>query len=122
MRVVASVLLAVLCAANASHHQMHNHVNRVLRKLNSIVPEPIPNASTHFYNNAVLDHFLDSVASPEAPKWSQRYFVDQTHRCGAGCPVFLLIGGEDSQGDARLSCPSRYDTVASQVLLHLGSS
>jgi len=98
MRVIAIVLVVVLCAANASHHRLHGHVNRVLRKLHSVVPEPSPNASTHFYIDAVLDHFLDSVASPQTPKWGQQFHVDQTHWCGAGCPVFLLIGGEDPQG------------------------
>merc|ERR1711865_335183 len=92
------VLLAILGAADASHHRLHNHVDRVLRKLHSVVPEATSNATTHFYNDAVLDHFLASVASPKAPKWSQRYYIDQTHWCGAGCPVFLYIGGEGPQG------------------------
>merc|ERR1712166_1418038 len=92
------LLLGMLCMANAHTLQLHNHVDRVLRKLHAVVPETATNATTHFYDSAVLDHFLASVASPKASKWSQRYYVDQTHWCGAGCPIFVYIGGEGPQG------------------------
>merc|ERR1712166_1014917 len=94
----ASVALGMLCMANAHTLQLHNHVDRVLRKLHAVVPETATNATTHFYDSAVLDHFLASVASPKASKWSQRHYVDQTHWCGAGCPIFVYIGGEGPQG------------------------
>lgn len=96
MRMRSSILFAVVCAAHA--HRLHNHVENVLRTLNSVSPEAITNATTHFYNGAVQDHFLASVASTPSPNWSQRYYVDQTHWCGAGCPVFVYIGGEGPQG------------------------
>ena len=92
------LLLGMLCMANAHTLQLHNHVDRVLRKLHAVVPETATNATTHFYDSAVLDHFLASVASPKASKWSQRFYVDQTHWCGAGCPIFVYIGGEGPQG------------------------
>jgi len=92
----SSILFAVVCAAHA--HRLHNHVDNVLRTLNSVSPEAITNATTHFYNDAVQDHFLASVVSTPSPTWSQRYYVDQTHWCGAECPVFVYIGGEGPQG------------------------
>jgi hypothetical protein len=53
-------------------------------------------ASTHFFDDAVLDHFSSSFAAP-SQKWSQRYYVDSTFWKGEGYPVFLYIGGEGPQ-------------------------
>ena len=43
----------------------------------------------------VRDHF--DVTNP-AVFWEQRFHVDSSFWCGAGCPVFLYIGGEGTQG------------------------
>merc|ERR1719353_814269 len=86
--------LLLVVGASASLHSLTNHVNHVL---SALAPAP-SNATKHFYTSAVLDHFLTSVASPApSPKWRQRFYVDQTHWCGTGCPVFVYIGGEGPQ-------------------------
>ena len=84
-----AMLLLLTCAATAVSVHHGNHVERVLG------PDRESNATVHFYNHAVLDHF-DGVAGRTF--WKQRYYVDQTHWCGNGCPIFLYIGGEGPQG------------------------
>eukprot|EP00873_Tetraselmis_striata_P009752 jgi/Tetstr1/430016/TSEL_019877.t1 len=51
------------------------------------------NSSTHFFTEAVLDHFGGAVGA-RGRTWRQRFHVDSTHWAGAGAPVFLYIGGE----------------------------
>ena len=68
-------------------------VNHVLRHLDA---PPPTNATTHFYKEAVLDHA--SPISGSDRHWRQRYYTDQTHWCGEGCPIFVYIGGEGPQG------------------------
>ena len=65
-----------------------HHVQQVL----SFLP-PATNATTHFFDNAILDHFGGPVSH-----WSQRFYIDQRYWCGDGCPIFLYIGGEGPQG------------------------
>ena len=52
--------------------------------------------STHFFVDAIRDHFTSSFVSGEV-KWSQRNYVDTTLWRGEGAPVFLYIGGEGPQ-------------------------
>ena len=69
-----------------------HHVQNVL----SFVAPAAANATTHFYRDAVLDHF--GGVGGASVRWSQRFYVDQRFWCGDGCPVFLYIGGEGPQG------------------------
>ena len=71
-----------------------NHVLDTLEKHTGV--KATSNATTHFYNDAVVDHFDDTVAAPIA-KWSQRYYSDDSFWGGEGYPVFLYIGGEGPQ-------------------------
>jgi len=71
-----------------------NHVLDTLEKRTGV--KATSNATTHFYNDAVVDHFDDTVAAPIA-KWSQRYYSDDSFWGGEGYPVFLYIGGEGPQ-------------------------
>lgn len=57
------------------------------------------NSSTHFFTEAVLDHFGGAVGA-RGRTWRQRFHVDSTHWAGAGAPVFLYIGGEGVRGPA----------------------
>lgn len=52
------------------------------------IVEGLANSTTFFFNGAILDHFRASVSAP-SKQWSQRYYVDQSVWCGAGCPVFV---------------------------------
>ncbi len=72
-----------------------HHVENVLRQLGDRA-EDGANSTTHFYDDATLDHF--GGVSGGAKRWSQRYYVDERYWCGSGCPVFLYIGGEGPQG------------------------
>lgn len=50
-------------------------------------------ASTHFFIEAVRDHF--GLSGGElGGTWRQRFHIDARHWDGAGAPVFLYIGGE----------------------------
>jgi hypothetical protein len=72
-----------------------NGVNHILKyHLGLDLQGGATNASTHFYGEAQLDHFDGATNAT----WKQRYYVDETHWCGAGCPIFLYIGGEGPQG------------------------
>eukprot|EP00466_Bigelowiella_natans_P015119 jgi/Bigna1/46144/estExt_Genewise1.C_20198 len=53
------------------------------------------NSTTHFYKNALLDHF---GGLSDEKHWLQRYYVDSSQWGGEGYPVFLYIGGEGPQG------------------------
>uniref|UniRef100_A0A7S3ZA24 Uncharacterized protein n=1 Tax=Lotharella globosa TaxID=91324 RepID=A0A7S3ZA24_9EUKA len=57
---------------------------------------PAANSTTHFYQDALLDHFANELG--DAQHWSQRFYVDDSHWGGEGYPVFLYIGGEGPQG------------------------
>ena len=80
----------LLSSAAPSLHGGH-HVQNVLAHLPAA-----HNSTTHFYDAAILDHF--SGVAGASHRWSQRFYVDQRFWCGAGCPVFLYIGGEGPQG------------------------
>jgi len=71
-----------------------NHVMDLLEKQTGV--KAASNATTHFYNDAVVDHFDDSATAPIA-KWSQRYYSDASFWGGEGYPIFLYIGGEGPQ-------------------------
>lgn len=55
-------------------------------------------APAQFYNEAIIDHFLDdSPPNDDTNKesfWSQRYYATDEHFAGPGSPIFLLMGGE----------------------------
>ena len=87
-----AVLLGVAVSPAASLRHGGHHVQNVLSQQQG---GHNSNASVHFYQQAVLDHFEWHGG---VTYWSQRYYVDDTHWCGAGCPVFLYIGGEGPQG------------------------
>lgn len=53
-------------------------------------------ATMHYYEEAIVDHFVASVAEPAL--WRQRYYVDDSQWGGEGSPIFLYIGGEGPQG------------------------
>lgn len=71
-------------------------VNHILKLLHGDSTSD-SNSTTHFYHEAVLDHFDSSVAAP-SPTWKQRYYCDESFWGGEGYPVFLYIGGEGPQG------------------------
>ena len=53
------------------------------------------NASTYFFNEAILDHYN---YPSQNDNWSQRYYIDETHWGGMDFPIFIYIGGEGPQG------------------------
>lgn len=62
--------------------------------LNGVGAE-VTEASTFFYNNAILDHTGD----PSKPQhWKQRYYIDDTFWKGDNFPIFLYVGGEGPIG------------------------
>ena len=77
---------------------LRHHLNTVL----DMLPKT-GNATTHFFNEAVVDHFgSSSEGSPPTNEqatqfWNQRFFVDQSFWCGEGCPIFVMIGGEGTE-------------------------
>ena len=85
MHVTLVCAIIPLCSGISLRHNLHE----VLELLES----PTSNATTHFFNEAVLDHF----GSDGARLWDQRFFVDQSMWCGEGCPIFLMIGGEGTE-------------------------
>ena len=52
-------------------------------------------ASTFFYNNAILDHGGD-LSNPQF--WQQRYYIDDSFWEGNDFPIFLYVGGEGPLG------------------------
>lgn len=91
---VAPVMLLAACFLSLGfHHHVGHHVEHVLSQ--GAARGGSSNATTHFFKFAVLDHF-DGLRGRQF--WRQRYYVDQTHWCGDGCPIFLYIGGEGPQG------------------------
>ncbi|KAH8069707.1 serine-type peptidase [Aureococcus anophagefferens] len=99
MRLVVAASLVVAVAARTvvppgAPARTDHAVNHVLKRLKDA---EAANSTTHFYHDALLDHFESDVASPTR-KWSQRYYVDESFWGGAGYPVFLYIGGEGPQG------------------------
>ena len=99
MRLVVAASLLVAVAARTvvppgAPARTDHAVNHVLKQLKDA---EAANSTTHFYHDALLDHFESDVASPTR-KWSQRYYVDESFWGGAGFPVFLYIGGEGPQG------------------------
>ena len=86
------MLLACLLLPLGLRHRGH-HVERVVTR--DTRDGGSSNATTYFYKYAILDHF-DGVEGRKF--WGQRYYVDETHWCGGGCPIFLYIGGEGPQG------------------------
>eukprot|EP01063_Lacrimia_lanifica_P007146 TRINITY_DN14523_c0_g1_i1.p1 TRINITY_DN14523_c0_g1~~TRINITY_DN14523_c0_g1_i1.p1 ORF type:complete len:546 (+),score=150.30 TRINITY_DN14523_c0_g1_i1:61-1698(+) len=80
-------------------------VNHVLHHHGLMDGVAVDSATTHFYTDAVLNHFAP-VGGDGAARWRQRYYTDETYWCGEGCPVFVYIGGEGPQSavsaDSRL--------------------
>lgn len=54
------------------------------------------NSTTHFYEQAILDHFGGATVKPRT--WRQRFYVDESLWGGESYPVFVYIGGEGPQG------------------------
>ena len=92
MKWLALILCVSLCARVESISLKHN-----LHEVLDLLP-PAKNATTHFWSQAVVDHFEGLPLF-----WNQRFFVDQSLWCGEGCPIFLMIGGEGTQ-----RAPSRH--------------
>ena len=84
--------LDIICISSVALHHRGHHVERVISQIGG---GSSSNATTHFFTHAILDHF-DGVQGQKF--WKQRYYVDETHWCGDGCPIFLYIGGEGPQG------------------------
>ena len=87
---MAVQLLAALSALAVTHRG--HHVQTVI---NAASPPQKTNATTHFFGDAVLNHF---GGVSDLSYWWQRFYVDQTYWCGERCPIFLYIGGEGPQG------------------------
>ena len=102
------ILLCCVCAVQARvegfgrHTFVGNGVNQVLHHLEreggALATTAESNATTYFYNQAVVDHFGAEGAVQTQAFWAQRYYVDETFWRGEGYPIFVYIGGEGPQG------------------------
>ena len=102
------ILLCCVCAVQARvegfgrHIFVGNGVNQVLHHLEreggALATTAESNATTYFYNQAVVDHFGAEGAVQTQAFWAQRYYVDETFWRGEGYPIFVYIGGEGPQG------------------------
>ena len=82
------------------HEYLRNHVNRVLAHAEATAPTT--GSTTHFFTDAVLDHYSYRFGSLSGGssnlRWKQRFYVNDKYWKGDGAPVFLYIGGEGPQG------------------------
>ena len=98
------------------HEHLRNHVNRVLAHAEATAPTT--GSTTHFFTDAVLDHYSYRFGSLSGGssnlRWKQRFYVNDKYWKGDGAPVFLYIGGEGPQG-----APS--DALPVMILQHFFS-